>query len=451
MKPVLFGEEIRSGRLAAWLAVILAASIAAVVFLPSGLVRLVVLGILALPLFLAIFDRPQWIFYALVFLIFSNVYIFFSFRIYRVLLLLLAVSLAVSIVRGRRFVIHDRPFFALAAAFSIIIFQSVAFARNIDASLSGLSKFTKILVTMLLMVQFSRDRSEFFRIVIFICAAIFVSDFFPLIIPPPERYKDMSLIWQQGVLRYEGYFLEANFFAFYQVFFIPLLLYLFARFKKPWFVRPLLTAVIAGAVFVTFLSFSRGGFVGLASLFVILFVVERKNRALLWGGIAVVALVAVMAPAVYWDRIATIFNTQTEWSQDLAIVSRFETMKTAVRLGFSNPIFGVGIDNFLEQAARFVPFNLDVHNAILQVLAETGLLGLSVIVTIVLYNFRVINRLMKRTDDPEAAQLGRILFVQQGAVFVNAMFLPAAYQPVLWFCFLFPTLARYAYRHRPAA
>ena len=72
-------------------------------------------------------------------------------------------------------------------------------------------------------------------------------------------------------------------------------------------------------------------------------------------------------------------------------------------------------------------------------------MGLTIFIAIIVYNVRVIRSLMRQDNDPEAAQLGRILLIQHLAVLVNSMFVPISYQTVLWFTLAFPSMARYAY------
>jgi O-antigen ligase len=121
-------------------------------------------------------------------------------------------------------------------------------------------------------------------------------------------------------------------------------------------------------------------------------------------------------------------------------------MKVALKLGFDNPVFGVGISHFLYHAAAYVPYSLDVHNVFLLIFSEVGLPALAVFVAIICYNFRLIGRLMKRKSSPEASQLGRILLVQQVGVIVNTMFIPVAYEVILWITLALPSIAVYAFR-----
>lgn len=449
MKLELFGRPLRKGRLLLYLPVACTAVVAGVLLLPSGLVGLALLSILALPLLLLFFDSPRLILYVLLIIIFSNIDIFAPFRIYRAILAFFVVSFAVAVLSGRGIVIHHQIFLALTAAFLIIAFQSISVARDLDSSLMRLNTFLKILLIIALTFQFVRNRQEFKHFLLVIALGILASNFLPFVLHPPTRFASLSLIWSQGVFRYEGLVFEPNTFALFQVFLIPILLFLAVCYRRPPIVRPVFLLAALASVFVMILSFSRGGFVSLSFLFFLLLVVERRNRTVQLVGVAVILLVIVTAPAIYWDRIRSIFDFSSRTSKDHAIVTRLEMMKVAFKIGITHPFLGVGLENFLIRSASFLPYKMVVHNTFLQVLAELGVFALAAMLGIVCYNLRIIAGLVRRRRDPEAAQLGRALLIQHIAVFLNAMLIPMAYDTVLWFMLAIPSMAEYAYRDRP--
>jgi O-antigen ligase len=363
----------------------------------------------------------------------------------------LCVSFALAVVSGRRVVIHDRTFIMLVAAFMIIAFQSMVVAREVGGSLRTFGSLVKLLVNIGLMIQFARNRIEFRAFILFVCAGLALNNFLPLFVDPPTRFSGQSLIWTQGVFRYEGFALEPNAFASLQIFFIPLLLYLGAVYRRPLVARLSLLLVLAAAIFMLIISFSRSGFVSLAAILFLVLITERRNHAVLAAGLAIIVVGVVLAPPVYWERVATIFSGGDALAEDYAIFSRLETMRIALVLGWSHPIFGVGLANFLRAASFYIPYANVVHNAPLQIFAGLGFPGIACFIAIIVYNIRVIRSLMKRDDDPEAAQIGRILLVHLLAILVNSMFVPIAYQFVLWYTLALPSIARYAYARKTGA
>ncbi len=444
MRFEIFGEPVHRGRLALVVIVLVVFAAVALVLLPRGLVRLIIVGIFLLPILMILFDHPKWSFYFLLTLLFSNIFIFFHFPLVRMSALLLIASWGVAVLMGRKIIIHDRRLFFLAAAFFLFSFQSMIFARDIGSSIFRMDYFLSTLISLFLIVQFSRSRDEFFMVLLVLSLGSLISNFLPFLVPPPEKYADLSLIWGQALLRYEGYLREPNMFAFSLTFLIPILFILFVRLRRPWFARPVIAVVTAGTVFVMVLSFSRGAFVALTAMFLTLLIVERRNKSVLFTGLAMMAVGALLAPPVYWERIASLVEIGNSMTEDTAILSRIYTMKIAVILGIRHPLFGIGIENFLFHAARYTSFPNFVHNSILQVFSDLGIPALIVYLWIMTYTLRVTRGLMNLKEDPEAAQIGRLLFVQQVGVFVNSMFIPVAHHMILWLTMLLPTIAWYA-------
>jgi O-antigen ligase len=431
-------------RLAVILVVTAAVLTCIAIFLPFRFIRLMIMGILAIPFGVYLVERPHWLFYAFAFILFSNIDIFLPGRPFAFIVIMLSAALILAIVNGRKFVAPDRTFAILLSVFVLLAFQSIAFAVDTESAWGGMRVLVRTLVNVLLIMQFVRTRKEFVVFLIVVTAATVVTNFLPLVIPPPAHHADKTLMWEMGVLRYEGYLREANFFAFHQIFFIPILLILFARFARPRFVRPLLLVLLAGTIFVLSLSFSRGGFVSLLVILVLLLVVERRNHAVLYTGLSVLVAAGIAAPAIYWDRIKSLLEVGEYLATDYAILIRVETIKVAIELGLQNIIFGVGIHNFLYNAARFIPFVQVVHNAFLQVFAELGLPALVVMLAMIVYNFRIMAR-MAGSGDREEAQVGRILIIHQIAVVVHSMSIPTAYGHLLWLTLALPSIARTVY------
>jgi O-antigen ligase len=440
----IFGEPVHRGRLALVIIVLSVFAAASFLFLPRGLVRLAIVGIFILPVLMILFDQPKYSFYLFLGLLFSNIFIFFNFPLVRMVSLLLMASWGLAVLMGRKIVIHDRRIFFLTAAFFLFSFQSMILARDIGSSIFRMNYFMDTLVYLFLIIQFSRTRDEFFMVLLVISLGCMITNFLPFLVPPPEKYADLSLIWGQALLRYEGYLREPNMFAFSLSFLIPILFILFARLRRPWFARPVIALASAGTVFVMVLSFSRGAFVALTAMFITLMIVERRNRSVMFAGLAMIVAGALFAPAVYWDRIGSLVEIGNNMTEDTAILSRIYTMKIAIILGIRNPLFGIGIENFLFHAAKYTSFGNFVHNSILQVFSDLGIPALVVYIWIMIYNLRVTKALMNLGGDPEAAQIGRLLLVQQVGVLINSLFIPVSHHLILWLTMLLPTLAWYA-------
>jgi len=442
------GSRVVHWRLAAALLASAVLITAAAVLLPTGATRLLLLVVLALPAFFLLMARPEYVLAIILFMRFTNFDIFLPMRLFRPLSLLLVTALLAVRLDGRRLVFRDRILFAMIVAFLLVAFHSMAIAEDFPSSIHVFESLTGVMLIIMTVLLLVDSRKYFLVFLVLLTLATIISNFLPFLVPPPVDFAGKSLMWAEGVLRYEGYQLEANMFAFHQIFIIPILLFLLIKFDRPRFIRPMILAALVGTIFVLMLSFSRGGFVGLLVILIALFVVERRNRALMTVAVVGVVILTVAAPALYWDRIISLYEAAKHVSQDYAIMVRVQTLKVAVILGLKNPVFGVGIGNFMHQSSRFLPFTKIVHNAFMQIFSELGLPGLLVVSTIFIRNIFVLRSMMSSDSNGERARLGRFLMVQQIAVATNAMFIPIGYEFIFWISLVIPSLANTAYSEK---
>ncbi len=444
MRFELYGKAVDPKRFALLVALPLACcAVAAAVFLPAGL-QLALMLLFVLPFVLLGLDRPAAVFYLVVLVIFSNLDIYAPGHLYRYLVLFLLAALALAVANGRRIVTHHPHLIALGAALMIVVFQSLSVASEYGRAARGMISFFKVLFAIAIIAQFTGDRLGLRRFLLVLCAGMQLSAYLPFVIHPPGRYASLSMIWDRGIVRYEGFVFEPNTFALHQLFLIPLLVFFAGIYRKSRVVVVLVVMLILGSVGNLALTFSRGGFLGLAFLLAALLVVERRNKPFLLFGLLLVAASIVVIPGVYWERIGSISDYAAGKAGDYAIYTRLATSRTALKLALENPLLGVGMDSFLPRAAYFIPYSLTVHSTFLQMFVELGVVALSLFVAIIVCNGRIIGRLM-RSSDPEAALMGRALLLQHIGMFVSAIFLPVAYEMIMWFMLAMPAIAEHAY------
>jgi len=153
----------------------------------------------------------------------------------------------------------------------------------------------------------------------------------------------------------------------------------------------LFSLAMMGAIGVTIArTGSRGTFLGLAVVVLVLLVLLRDiSAARKLGFVALLGVgVVLAAPAGYWDQMVTIFNP----SQDYNVTSttgRWQVWKRGMGYLATNPVTGVGIDNFgraeglyspmaaykqIDPAAAGIKWSA-AHNSFVQAAVETGLIG----------------------------------------------------------------------------
>jgi O-antigen ligase len=189
-------------------------------------------------------------------------------------------------------------------------------------------------------------------------------------------------------------------------------------------------------------SESRGGL--LAGLFTlagaVLIYRGSRGRALLAGAIAVsVAAAAFAASPGAWQRVT---------SFDGGGNGRADLWQVAWRVSRDHPVGGIGLNNFRLESGAYVrePGTLEhveliserphvVHNAYLQLLAEEGVVGLSLFVVLALGCLAAAWHAARRFDVSRQlglAALARALVLAIGGALVASWFISNATDKRLW-------------------
>ena len=172
-----------------------------------------------------------------------------------------------------------------------------------------------------------------------------------------------------------GIFGNPNDLALNMVVFIP---FAVASAFKPGPLPGRVIAAMCGLLMVatTFFTRSRGGFLGLGAMLLVLLVGSVRVRPAV-GVAAVVAVLAAvpLAPASFWGRMVSIFDAEKDTTGSRQ--ARIELLKEGARVFAANPVMGIGLGQFknYDPEERKEAWNV-THNAILQVAAELGVLGL---------------------------------------------------------------------------
>lgn len=187
---------------------------------------------------------------------------------------------------------------------------------------------------------------------------------------------------------------DPNFYAQAMVVLVPLAIERFLDEREMKYRMIALWALAACFLTVIF-TFSRGGFLALCVAMAVWFFIHPPRGLYLALAIVLVVLVIAFLPQNYVNRILTIqqiFPTSANGfaTQDQSIQGRASENLTSISMFMDHPLFGVGYFNYelyyLQYAER-IGLAPDAsaraaHNLYLQVLAETGLLGLAAFLTL---------------------------------------------------------------------
>lgn len=250
--------------------------------------------------------------------------------------------------------------------------------------------------------------------------------------------------------RAQGPIGEANRYAQIMLVLIPLALFRF------WEARSRLARIGGAAATIlilsgVLLSYSRGGFLTLLVIFVMLMLMRYiRPQQMLVSVVVCIFLVALVAPG-YFARLHTIrgveglFSYETVEKPDGAIRGRLTEMLSTLLVFWDYPLLGVGPGQYMPFYSEAYQLNPDIafrhiprarrgHTLYFELAAETGVVGLTVFMSIVLCLLARLWRARRRryTRGPDLANLATGFWLSIVAYLCAGLFLHLAYQRYLW-------------------
>jgi O-antigen ligase len=207
--------------------------------------------------------------------------------------------------------------------------------------------------------------------------------------------------YQRGEFKIEGYRVETdlggmfgnpNDTALHLVMFTPIAVVL-GIISRNLLLKILYFSAAGIMVIANFVTQSRGGFLGLIAIYLMMaWKLSKKNRLnILLISAALGILVLVFAPGNYGKRILSIFvpGLDDVGSHD----QRRELLIQSIIVTMRNP-WGVGMGNFTIVSIR----NLVSHNSFTQISAELGLLAFAAYMTFMVSPFRKLGAMVRQLD-----------------------------------------------------
>lgn len=403
---------------------------------------LIIGGTIGLILAIAILQKPEFGTYLIIFTVFTNLSDLFtekglpSINKPLVGILVLAVLAHIVVRTGRLF---PTPKFTLVEfsviAYCIVVIVSSYVAINPDKSSVFIIDLIKdVAILFCILITLNTRKKWITGANVLILALTFVSflGFLHTLTGSSETFwglAQQSAFGQTdsgGELRFGGPIGEANIWGQVLVSIIPFAVYSFFRAKT--IISK--TAYASSALLIllcVFFTQSRGAFLALAAV-LLLIILERRIRGPVLVALAVIGVTFLfLLPSRYTERILTLnifFDTGQEntLSQDESFEGRREKMLTGLAMFTENPILGVGFANYsdnywdyasnlgLESSARNLTSERaqrEPHSLYVEILAETGLLGIMAFLLFFgliirnIYQFRKNYRARSRTPDED--------------------------------------------------
>lgn len=186
------------------------------------------------------------------------------------------------------------------------------------------------------------------------------------------------------------------------------------------------------------LTYSRGGLLGiLAGMFGILMTEKRKAK-IIFIGLLLFFMIMPRLSEKYINRMSTIETYQ----EDASAMGRVATNYAAINMIKENPILGVGAGNYNDRFYEHVPPEYlkwvepgkSVHNIVMQVTSENGIIGLAVFLSLILLGFKNSFAKIKNNTlgSEEYYEILRMLRISLFVSFLTAQFGQGAYHGNLY-------------------
>lgn len=203
-----------------------------------------------------------------------------------------------------------------------------------------------------------------------------------------------SMVWQnQGVMRLHGttsVLLHPNSFSGFAVGLLPFIYYLYKPSTK--YVRIMLSALLVFAVIIIVYTGSRTGYVATILFGFYLF---RNSKDKLKYALIVILISALSIPFIpdqYVNRFSTIFTQEEIEGQSMN--KRKEIISDAIEVFKRHPM-GVGVGAFPVARDYYFGREQDTHNLYLEVLTNSGFIGLGIFIAFVVSIYRLNSHTLK--------------------------------------------------------
>jgi probable O-glycosylation ligase (exosortase A-associated) len=177
---------------------------------------------------------------------------------------------------------------------------------------------------------------------------------------------------------------------------VPLCLFAWEGMERWW--RWIFVALIPLLIHSVLLSFSRGAMLSLVVACPFLYLRSRNKRQLLIGGLILfLALLPRMAGKEIRDRFFSI----EKYDKDESVQGRFSSWQVAWQIAKDYPIDGIGLRNASAYAQQYNPEAKDrtIHSQYLQIMADTGFVGLGLYLSALFLVWRSTQRVRQATRD----------------------------------------------------
>jgi O-antigen ligase len=268
-----------------------------------------------------------------------------------------------------------------------VVFAPLAASSN-DTIDVLLDPFLKVLIIFAIMIDVvnSPKRLNILLNIVVICGAL-------IALYTIESYLAGNFIKGRLVILRDSLFGNSNDLALIFDLLIPLAIVRALYKEKAERLLNVAAALLLGIG--TLITFSRGGFLGLAAAgAVLMWKMARGNRLAPVIAVAVMLLALMfVVPGGYGERLTTIINVQED--ETGSAQEREDLMVRAGTVALAHPLTGVGMGNFHTYSIH----EKRAHNSFLEIAAELGIFGLIAFLVLIISPLKSLRKIERGVKD----------------------------------------------------
>jgi O-antigen ligase len=247
--------------------------------------------------------------------------------------------------------------------------------------------------------------------------------------------------------RVAGLELNANYEAIVLLIAIPAAICVF-RNEKKLLARGLALASIPILCYSVVLTQSRGGLLGCGVMAMCGFIRSHRKALVLFGSALVLMLLIVVAPSGLSTRFRSLgflaapvdlHRAAAYTGDDLSTAVHYYILVVGVHMVMDNPLFGVGLGQFIPQEDRYDRNLIDLagkpfiaHNTYIQIGAEQGLIVLALFMGMLVLAIRNCRFVERTNPGPRVVSIAVAVRIGLQGFSVAAFFVSAPYMVFYW-------------------
>jgi putative inorganic carbon (HCO3(-)) transporter len=257
---------------------------------------------------------------------------------------------------------------------------SAIFSADIEVSMIGYLTYLELFLFYIIVVDLIDDRKKLEYLFKTLLAAGFVTGVYSIY----NYYFKSGTIFETEAIRATGFLENANRFGYVQAF-ISLVTISYIWTIKNRLTRFITIAVVVTILFSSFLSLSRGLFIGLLITLIYSFTYFFKRTKIVFGFIFLFIGITAIVPGAFWNRLETLVYIDRS---EGALPTRLAFIQDGFRMGLANPLTGVGLGCFKDEFLRFSdkpvsPSAGGSHNMYISIMAENGIPALIIFLLLI--------------------------------------------------------------------